>query len=391
MKIDIYPPISIHELGKRDNQEDAIYPLDGTAADRLFILCDGMGGYEGGELASQTVCQSLGQWISEHVIADSPFTDDLLREAIEYAYTQLDKLDESGLSQMGTTLTLIYIHRHGITAAHIGDSRIYHIRPRVGVLYQSRDHSLVYDLYQSGEITYEEMFTHPKKNIITRAMSPGEDYRMRPDIIHITDIRPNDYFFLCSDGMLENLSNDELTAYLTSTFSDDEKRQQLIKATVDNHDNHTAWMIHIKDVITEKGDETLVNEETTARCNAMNIKPKVSSESNVSKENDEDVSIKSFSPVVKKKSNHLKLIIAVLSCLLLIVVVSLFFLKDTYKEDLQRPQPMMQKPIIRELRRATSINSIKRDSNKIKRNDSTRNQQPIDAPHRNDSTRHLQN
>ncbi|MBQ5981361.1 MAG: hypothetical protein IJL54_04230 [Prevotella sp.] len=101
----------------------------------------------------------------------------------------------------------------------------------------------------------------------------------------------------------------------------------------------------------------------------MNIKPKVSSESNVSKENDEDVSIKSFSPVVKKKSNHLKLIIAVLSCLLLIVVVGLFFLKDTYKEDLQRPQPMMQKPIIREHHKATSIDTIKRDSN-VPRSDS---------------------
>ena len=76
---------------------------------------------------------------------------------------------------MGTTLTLLYFACNGVTAAHIGDSRIYHIRPNVGLLYQSRDHSLVYDLFQAGEISYEEMATFPQKNVITRAMSPGEE------------------------------------------------------------------------------------------------------------------------------------------------------------------------------------------------------------------------
>ena len=280
MKIDIFPPLSIHELGQRDNQEDALYPQTGTTSDRLFVLCDGIGRYEGGEKASQLVCQSLGKWFDEHTISECPFTDFLLREAIEYAYTELDKLDEDGLSHMGTTLTLLYIHRHGITAAYIGDSRIYHLRQgssttengREGIiLYQSRDHSLVYDLYQSGEITYEEILTHPKKNIITRAMSPGKDNRMRPDIIHITDIQPNDYFYMCSDGMLENMSNDELTAILTSQATDEEKRKHLINATINNHDNHTAWIIHVKEVKMEKGDETLANEESTVRCNAISI------------------------------------------------------------------------------------------------------------------------
>lgn len=285
MKIDIFPPLSIHELGQRDKQEDAIYPQPGTTSDCLFILCDGMGGYEGGEKASQSVCKSLGKWFEEHTISTCPFTDFLLREAIEYAYKELDKLDEDGLSHMGTTLTLLYIHRHGITAAYIGDSRIYHIRQgsstiengqKGTILYQSRDHSLIYDLYQSGEITYEEMLNHPKKNIITRAMSPGEDNRMRPDIIHITDIQNNDYFYICSDGMLENMSNDELTAILTSQATDVEKRKHLIDATINNHDNHTAWIIHVKGVTKEKSDEKLANEEPIAQCNAINIIPIIS-------------------------------------------------------------------------------------------------------------------
>ena len=277
MKNSLYPPLSIHEIGQRTNQEDAIAQWD----NRLFVLCDGMGGHEKGEVASQTVCQSLVKWF-ENNIKDNSFSDDLFLAALEQAYSELDTFDNVSLRKMGTTLTLLYIHSEGITAAHMGDSRIYHIRPNVGVLYQSRDHSLVFDLFQSGEISYDEMQNFAQKNIVTRAMTPNEDNRMRPDIIHIMDIQPGDYFYMCSDGMLEQMNNNELAALLSSDVSDEEKRQRLIAATANNQDNHSAWLIHVKDIIREEGDEQLINEEPTARCNAINIIP------NVIAENEED-------------------------------------------------------------------------------------------------------
>lgn len=270
MRISIYPPLFIHEIGQRTNQEDSIIQWD----NRLFVLCDGMGGHEKGEVASQTVCQSLVRWFEEN-IKDESFTDDQLRAALEYAYTDLDKYDDDSPRKMGTTLTLLYMHRQGITAAHIGDSRIYHIRPNAGMLYQSRDHSLVFDLFQSGEITYEEMATYPQKNVITRAMTPGEENRHRADIIHITDVKPDDYFYMCSDGMLEQMTNDGLLALFSADAPDEEKRSQLIKESVNNKDNHTAWLIHIKEVIKEEGDDEILNEELTSRCNAINVIPKV--------------------------------------------------------------------------------------------------------------------
>ena len=293
MKITLFPPLSINEIGQRDNQEDAIVQW----TNRLFVLCDGMGGHEKGEVASQTVCQSLAAWFQKNVNPDEPFTDDQLREAIEFAYTELDKYADGSPKQMGTTLTLLYIHRQGVTAAHMGDSRIYHIRPGVGILYQSRDHSLVFDLFQAGEITYEEMATYPQKNMVTRAMTPGEDNRMRPDIIHITDIQPDDYFYMCSDGMLEQMSNDELESIMASDSSDEKKCQQLIAATAKNQDNHTAWLIHIKDVIKKEGDDQLVNEEPTSRCNAINIIPQIAGK------DDDDVVIVKQAP---KKSSFFK-------------------------------------------------------------------------------------
>lgn len=269
MKISLYPPLSIHEIGQRPNQEDTIAQWD----NRLFVLCDGMGGHEKGEVASQTVCQSLVKWFEKN-IKDNLFTDDQLRDAIEYAYTEMDKFDDESLRKMGTTLTLLYLYSKEVIAAHIGDSRIYHIRPNETILYQSRDHSLVFDLFQAGDISYEEMFIHPQKNIITRAMSPGKDNRNRPDIIHITDVRPDDYFYMCSDGMLEQMTNEELLSLFSLDTSDDDKQKQLIESTANNKDNHSAWLIHIQDVVHEEGDEQLVNEEPTARCNAINIIPK---------------------------------------------------------------------------------------------------------------------
>lgn len=277
MKIEIFQPLSINELGKRENQEDALWRKDATTEDRLFIVCDGMGGHEKGEVASQTFSESLGKWFDENVIPSTVLTDEQLQAAIEYAYEELDKKDDvDSPKKMGTTLTLLYIHARGITAAHIGDSRIYHFRPSEGILYQSRDHSLVFELYQSGEISFEEMATHPQKNVITKAVTPGEDNRTRPDIIHITDIQPGDYFYMCSDGMLEQMDNDALMNLFASTDSDEKKRLQLIAATADNADNHTAWIIHVKSVTREVDDASdMENEEKTARCNAINIRKKV--------------------------------------------------------------------------------------------------------------------
>lgn len=279
MKIEIYQPQAIWELGQRNNQEDSIFPAFGEATDddRLFILCDGMGGHEHGEVASQTVCKAMSDTLLS--LSKQSFTDDDLLDALQTAYRQLDCLDNSHLRKMGTTLCLLYFHQGGLTAAHIGDSRIYHIRPKENrILYQSRDHSLVYDLYQAGEISYEEMRTSLQKNIITRAIQPGEENRVRPAIVHIADIQPGDFFYICSDGMLEQMDNDELCRLLSTDGSDEKKRMQLIAATSDNKDNHSAYLIHIKEVVREVGDDLLLDDEQTSKDNALNIRPQSQSD-----------------------------------------------------------------------------------------------------------------
>ena len=352
MKILINPPLSIYELGQRPNQEDSLFPTHATTDDKLFVLCDGMGGHEHGEVASQTVCQALGDWFKTRFTP--PLTNEQLNDALAYAYVQLDLKDGGEFKKMGTTLTLLYFDSQGVTALHMGDSRIYHVRPGVGILYQSRDHSIAFELYQSGEITYEEMVNYPQKNIVSRAMTPGKENRMRPDIIHITDVQSGDYFYLCSDGMLEQMSNGELFSILSSKATNKEKRQLLVDATIHNQDNHSAWLIHVKDVIREEGDELLVNEEPSARCNALNIEGYAEATNDVQMvEDEDDVAIAEYddgvvprpTPVVKRCFSFIKAIFAVFAGVLILSMTWYLFFQDNGNSQKLEPKSLLQEPI----------------------------------------------
>ena len=288
MNIRLYPPQAIHELGQRANQEDCIFPLLGnaTADDRLFVLCDGMGGHERGEVASSAICLGLADFFQKEINADEILPDEKFLDALEYAYQKLDAKDNGSFRKTGTTMTLLYFHRGGCTAAHIGDSRIYHVRPSSRtILYKSRDHSLVFELYQMGEIGYDEMKNHPRKNQISRAMIPGASNRQEADIVHITDIQPDDYFLICSDGVLETIDDNEILDWMSADTTDDEKCQKLVAMTSENDDNHSAYLVHVKDVVAEPNDKSLLNDEQSVRFNAINIHPVLQ------EKNDDDVKI----------------------------------------------------------------------------------------------------
>lgn len=255
--------LSIYECGQRidkegnPHQEDWIYPAlnkINNEKDRLFILCDGMGGHSAGEVASATVCEAMSKTINSALEKGKRFSEYLLLDAIDAAYNLLDKRDTNGCGRdkMGTTMALLMLHEGGATIAHIGDSRVYHIRPKSGkkedVVFCTRDHSLVNDLIRAGELTEKEALNYPLKNVITRAMQPNLEYRHKADVITRKDIRPGDYFYMCSDGMLEQTSDDNLCFMLANNVSDEEKRNMLVRVSKNNHDNHSAHIIHILDV-----------------------------------------------------------------------------------------------------------------------------------------------
>lgn len=275
MKITIKQPLSFSEIGLKDNQEDFLWPLPNavTVDDRVFLMCDGMGGHDNGELASKTAATALGKYLTSHPSPDGIVTKAMFEQALAYGYDELDKVDNGAVKKMGTTMTCLVLHRGGALVAHIGDSRVYHIRPsladehgRSGIIYQSADHSLVNDLLRSGEITEEEAADFPQKNVITRAMQPHLERRYKADILNIDDVQAGDYFFLCCDGVLEQLTNDMLGNILKDKTLDDNAKINAIKKVCDGktHDNYTCWLIPVLDVQKEETDVAQDDEEQVA-------------------------------------------------------------------------------------------------------------------------------
>lgn len=260
-------PVIIHEIGQRANQEDNFYPSANslTEGQRFFILCDGMGGHESGEVASSTVCECMGKYISEHLASGELFSNRMLEGALLAAYDGLDTKDNpDALKKMGTTMTFLMLHQEGVTVAHIGDSRIYQFRPGIKrPIFKSRDHSLVNDLIRLGEMTEEQAKTSKNKNVITRAMQPNQESRSHADIALLTDVKSGDWFYMCSDGMLEQMDDDELGQILTDgKMTNEEKKDMLIDKTAGNRDNHTAFLIHILEVIDDETDNATLEAST---------------------------------------------------------------------------------------------------------------------------------
>ena len=268
MEITIRQPLTFNEIGRKDNQEDNVYPSGKnlTIDNRFFVLCDGMGGHDNGELASDTVCHALGNYFETNVPNDGIITVDYFKDALAYAYDELDKQDNGAVKKMGTTMTCLYLHKKGYLVAHIGDSRIYHVRPantdlangRLGIIYQSSDHSLVNDLLKAGELTEEEAINFPQKNIITRAMQPNLERRYKADVFSFSDIQSGDYFFLCSDGVLEQLTNERLCEILSDNSTTDEEKLEAIRQVCydKTKDNYTCYLIPIDKVVSDDEDDT---------------------------------------------------------------------------------------------------------------------------------------
>lgn len=270
MIIEIESIYSFHQLGERDNQEDSRYPdVDApSTGEASFVVCDGVGGCNKGEIASATVCKQIGEVLSSHKSTDD-FDDDDFRYVINQAYNALDKVSDESNKGMGTTLTFLSFHSKGAFAAHIGDSRIYQIRPTEGIIYRSEDHSLVNALLRSGNISPDEVYNHPKNNVITRCMGANDGTRDIDDatVVNLTDIAPGDYFLLCTDGVTGKVGEESLVELYSSNKTAQGIYKELADRCKDSSDNNTAIQIHIG-LVTIDPDE--VFEEQTFDCENIN-------------------------------------------------------------------------------------------------------------------------
>lgn len=245
----LFPPQGYTALGKRENNEDGIFPPAeaATAKQRLFVVCDGVGGASRGEAASQLVSESVADYFKKHPV--SVAQTDYMEAAFAHAQKALDEyLEENPSAQgMGTTLTLLFLHEAGATIMHCGDSRIYRITPTH--FWHTEDHSLVNKLLKAGVITPQEAATHPQRNVITQALQGASVSEAKPEVHTFTNLKAGDLFFLCTDGVLEAWENEALRKLLQSPKSLAEKAKTL-QATCEekSRDNFSFYLVGLREV-----------------------------------------------------------------------------------------------------------------------------------------------
>lgn len=177
---------------------------------KIYVVADGMGGHNAGEVASKTAGEALVEYIKNNY--KNGKDKELLRSAIEYANKQVYDLayKDSTYNGMGTTVVACYITEEFIQVANVGDSACFGIKDKE--IYKiTKDHSLVQELLDSGSISKEEAENHPNKNIITRAI--GTDKKVDIDIFDIDKLQYN-LFLLCTDGLTNEVSLDEISKEL---------------------------------------------------------------------------------------------------------------------------------------------------------------------------------
>lgn len=198
-----FAAVSRTDVGKmRANNEDSV-----IMGKRLFGVADGMGGHNGGEVASACVRDTLLT-----LLDDKEPDPKLLKRAIIEANRKvyLQQLDNTELSGMGTTVSVVWVHDVSMYVGHVGDSRVYRLRK--GELNQiTDDHSLVMEMARSGMITKEEARSHPMRNVITRAV--GTNTEVDVDVLQVVR-EPGDVWLICSDGLHDMVEDDKLRELL---------------------------------------------------------------------------------------------------------------------------------------------------------------------------------
>jgi protein phosphatase len=237
----------------RDHNEDCI---ESRPEIGLYVLADGMGGYNAGEVASGMATSLIADglqdaWLPKDVVRlgredAKALSEKLIREQIARANNAIFTTSQNNpeCAGMGTTLVVCHFHDNFLTVAHIGDSRLYRLRGEA-MEQVTRDHSLLQEQLDSGLITPEEAKLSQNKNLVTRAL--GIDPTVDPEV-HVYDARPDDIYVLCSDGLSDMVDDEEIRLTLITLRQNPSLTvQQLIQAANDNggRDNISAMLIRV--------------------------------------------------------------------------------------------------------------------------------------------------
>lgn len=189
---------------------------------KIYLVADGMGGHNAGEIASKLAVKSIIRYLLEHSEED----ENLLLNAVKYANNEIYEISQKNdkCKGMGTTITGCFIKGDIIQVVNVGDSCCFSIKDNK-ITKVTKDHSWVQELIDAGAITEEEGRVHPKKNIITRAL--GTNSSVKIDIFNI-DKSESSMFLLCSDGLSNDVRKEEMIEIVNKCKDFNEACEKLV-------------------------------------------------------------------------------------------------------------------------------------------------------------------
>jgi|GEM_PF-5355236 len=246
MNLIIQTPLGITSQGIRSQNEDAIFPTieNSGKESRIFVVCDGVGGSQKGDMASRMAAAYWGQ--SLEMKGFFPYEDEFYQTLLKRLKEDFKATEEKypACAGMGTTMVFINLQQDGIHAGWIGDSRLVQFRDG-RIHWRSIDHSYVMQLVAAREITEDEAAHHPQKNIILRSISTS-DMLSQIDTLLISDVKPGDRFLLCTDGITDMMEWDFLEKIFSGNTSIQQCYDYLLRYAQEfSRDNYSMYLIEI--------------------------------------------------------------------------------------------------------------------------------------------------
>lgn len=229
---------------RREINQDAFFVMPEAG---IFLVADGVGGHNAGEVASRTTMADMAAFIRQNPIPDGVGDDALIDYFLSLITTVNTHVREIALDNdaprgMATTLLMLYIREDNAYVINIGDSRAYLIRDE-DIVQITEDHTFVNDLVKKGIITEVQAQNHPDRNMITRAI--GAEKTVKPDF-YMFKIYQNDIILMCTDGLYNEVSKDEICRMALDSENMREACSRLVDAANSNAGNDNITVVSVR-------------------------------------------------------------------------------------------------------------------------------------------------
>lgn len=233
---------------RRSNNEDSYFAKKYSDEVSLYIVADGLGGYEGGEIASRLLTIKMSRYFEEHLnddLKDESIVSDILLTALDKINGEIYKMEKSSpkYNGMGTTIVLVAVIYNKVYYLSVGDSRLYYIsNDRNSIKQITEDDTYVNTLLKTNAIEQKDVENHPQKHVLTKAIGVFKDIKTELHVLNET----SGYLLLCTDGLTNMLDNEAILQVLQMKKFENTANEYIKKANENGGvDNTTVVVIKL--------------------------------------------------------------------------------------------------------------------------------------------------